>query len=115
MNIKEELINVIDRHGYSIDDISWVWLSVDNSDNIFNDNTEGHYYEFDKEDNDDINDFINSLDINYDDGYGRQYVDGVVMMNDNTWFERKEYDGSEWWAKCCIPVSPKQQRLNRKK
>ena len=35
---------------------------------------------------------------NYDDGYGCQELDGTVLFDDGTWLERKEYDGSEWWA-----------------
>jgi hypothetical protein len=37
------------------------------------------------------------LDFNYDAGYGSQQLDGLVLFNDNTWLERHEYDGSEWW------------------
>ena len=35
--------------------------------------------------------------IEYDSGYGVQYLYGVVVFNDGTWLERGEYDGAEWW------------------
>jgi len=36
---------------------------------------------------------------NFDQGYGTAMVasDLVVVMLDGSWFERREYDGSEWW------------------
>jgi len=40
---------------------------------------------------------IDELDFNYDAGYGSQQLDGLVLFNDNTWLERHEHDGSEWW------------------
>ena len=37
---------------------------------------------------------------NYDGGYGGQEIaeDLVVVFKDNSWLERQEYDGSEWWS-----------------
>jgi hypothetical protein len=46
----------------------------------------------------DWDDFIESLDFHYDNGYGLQEVDGTIWFTDNSWAERDEYDGSEWWA-----------------
>lgn len=40
---------------------------------------------------------IDSIDIMYDNGYGMQEIEGFIVFNDNTWLERAEYDGSEWW------------------
>lgn len=57
---------------------------------------------------DELKDFINSLDFNYDDGYGMQEVYGIIMFNDDFWLERIEYDGSERWGlkkKPSIPPS----------
>lgn len=36
--------------------------------------------------------------VNYDAGYGTQKFFGFVLLNDNSWFERDEYDGSECWT-----------------
>ena len=38
-----------------------------------------------------------NLNFDYDDGYGAQHLFGLVLFKDNTWLERAEYDGSEWW------------------
>lgn len=49
--------------------------------------------------------FIDSIDelkeklskINYDDDYGCQYLFGYILMIDDSWYERYQYDGAEWW------------------
>lgn len=35
----------------------------------------------------------------YDSGYGAQEVDASlkIVMNDGSYYDRQEYDGSEWW------------------
>ena len=33
----------------------------------------------------------------YDDGYGIQELEGVIVFNDGSWLQRVEYDGSEAW------------------
>lgn len=42
--------------------------------------------------------FIKKLDFKYDGGYGEQYLYGFVVLDNNTWLERSEYDGAEWWS-----------------
>lgn len=43
---------------------------------------------------------------NYYNGYGSQEWDGWISFQDGTWIERREYDGSEWWAfKACPKLS----------
>ena len=37
------------------------------------------------------------LKIDYDDDYGCQNLFGLILMDDGSWYERGEYDGSEWW------------------
>ena len=50
-------------------------------------------------------DFLNDLDFNYDDGYGGQELFGYIWLEDGTWLERGEYDGSEWWSyKHCLKI-----------
>lgn len=53
------------------------------------------------------NAFIESLDFEYDHGYGGQELFGTVWFNDGTWADRGEYDGSEWWQHHICPVVPK--------
>lgn len=49
----------------------------------------------------------------YDDGYGVTEIplDIVIMFSDGTWLERREYDGSEWWAWRSISKPVKQMKL----
>lgn len=50
--------------------------------------------------------FLTSLNFNYDNGYGRQEVFGVVWLTDGTWLERYEYDGAENWVLKKLPTIP---------
>jgi hypothetical protein len=50
--------------------------------------------------------FLKDIDFEYDSGYGCQELDGVIWYKDlNTWSERGEYDGSEWWEYKSCPDS----------
>jgi hypothetical protein len=54
--------------------------------------------------NDEYNEFLNSLDFEYDSGYGGQELYGTVWLEDDTWLSRGEYDGSEWWEHNVLPT-----------
>lgn len=42
---------------------------------------------------------------NYDAGFGAQRVaTDLVLVGDDWWIERAEYDGSEWWEYKSIPA-----------
>jgi hypothetical protein len=53
------------------------------------------------------NAFIESLDFDYDSGYGGQELFGTIWYKDGTWSDRGEYDGSEWWQYHVCPEIPK--------
>jgi len=53
-----------------------------------------------------FNNFLNLLDFEYDDGYGSQELFGTIWMNDGTYFNRHEYDGSEMWEINRLPEIP---------
>ena len=41
----------------------------------------------------------------YDSGFGAQHVaTDLVLVGDDWWIERCEYDGSEWWDFKSIPI-----------
>jgi len=55
--------------------------------------------------------FIDALDAlddhlgdRYDPGFGNQMVRGIIVFDNQSWLERKEYDGSEWWQRCSFPT-----------
>ena len=51
--------------------------------------------------------FLEKLNFEYDAGYGGQELYGTVwLMEDHTWLERGEYDGSEWWEYRKCPQIP---------
>ena len=50
--------------------------------------------------------FFDDLNFDYDNGYGSQNVYGTVWLNDGTWLDRGEYDGSEWWEHRKAPEIP---------
>jgi hypothetical protein len=50
--------------------------------------------------------FLGLLDFKYDAGYGGQELYGTVWFTDDTWLERGEYDGSEWWDHNICPTLP---------
>jgi hypothetical protein len=49
-------------------------------------------------------DFAKFADFEYNAGYGGNEVQGnLIVVGDNWWLERGEYDGSEWWEFKTIP------------
>lgn len=54
----------------------------------------------------DFVEFLQSLDFEYDNGYGTQELFGEIWYEDGSWSEREEYDGSECWAHKCSPTIP---------
>lgn len=79
INYAEETIKVLSSYNYTIDDIDW----------IGNETFIIPIHEF----------FDIACHTNYNRGYGRPVTPGdiIIMMKDQTWFSRWEYDGSEGW------------------
>lgn len=50
-----------------------------------------------------FNNFLDKIDFYYDDGYGGQQLFGVILFTDS-WSDRGEYDGSEWWRYNKMPT-----------
>ena len=48
----------------------------------------------------------------YNEDYGRPEIpqDLIISMKDGSWFERREYDGSEWWVHIVPPQKPRDHR-----
>ncbi len=51
-------------------------------------------------------DFINSLNFEYNAGYGGQQLFGTIWLTNGSWITRGEYDGSEWWEVNSYPDIP---------
>lgn len=99
MNAKEELLKELSKVGKTADDILDilvfynVWYLDDDEITV---NHVIEEYEA-RENGAKVIRTIDDLDFDYDKGYGSQYVFGFVLLKDNSWFERHEYDGAEWW------------------
>ena len=62
----------------------------------------------DKHSEKDLKAFLDKLSFEYDAGYGLQHLCGTVWLKDDSWMERREYDGSEWWEHKVLPTIPKE-------
>ena len=89
-NLLEETVEKLNTRGLTLDDIIWVGT---------------RHVEISKE---------NFIDVasrtNYDNSYGKQEVaHDLIIVVEKGWFERSEYDGSEWWAFNSQPNRPEKK------
>lgn len=53
------------------------------------------------------NDFESFADFEYDSGYGgAEVATNLLIVGNDWWLERGEYDGSEWWEFKTLPRYP---------
>jgi hypothetical protein len=57
--------------------------------------------------------WLESLNFEYDAGWGCQLLYGNLWFNDNTWASRGEYDGKEWWELDEVPLIPNSLRMSK--
>ena len=92
LNAKEELERILKHRN----DVSIACADI-YTEEWGSDHQETHYVlklNYDKEQYDS---FMESLNFEYDSGYGGQKLFGIVWLDNNSWLSRGEYDGSEWW------------------
>lgn len=88
-NLREETLRVLKEHNKTIEDIKFICSGDKNIP---------------------IDMFFIKADRMYDDGYGGTEVDqSLMIVGDNWWLERGEYDGSEWWEFKIIPQIPNEK------
>lgn len=85
MNLLQETLEKLGEHGVTKDDVRWVgakdWFTWE--------------------------EYAKLADMEYDDGYGGQEIcASLVVVGDDWWLERHEYDGSEWWEFKKLPIKP---------
>lgn len=86
MNLKKETLEELKEHNKTIEDIKFICSGDTNIP---------------------IEMFFIKADKNYDNGYGSAEVDESLMIVGNDWWlERGEYDGSEWWEFKTMPQMP---------
>lgn len=85
-NLKTETINRLVANDKTLEDIRWVGCRK---------------YEIS------VELFLVLADQEYDAGYGGSEVaDDLLVVGDDWWLERHEYDGSEWWEFKTLPKRP---------
>ena len=90
MNLLKETNHVLKENGKSLKDIKWVGCN-----------------EFTIP----LENFVTCADNVYDNGYGAQEVAiDLVIVGDDWWMERHEYDGSEWWEYKELPQQPSEEK-----
>lgn len=86
-NLKEETLQALKDCGKTIEDVLWIG------------NGEVRLP---------IDAFLKAANRLYDDGYGGvEVIQSLVIVGDNWWLERGEYDGSEWWEFKTLPCQPR--------
>jgi hypothetical protein len=85
-NLLAETVAFIEKMEHTVSDVRWVgndryWLTWD--------------------------EFAAIADVEYDSGFGGAEVpQSLMVVGDDWWLERHEYDGSEWWEYKMMPVKP---------
>lgn len=86
MNLFKETLEILKDNSKNFEDILWI-------------GTINYYVDKEK--------FKEIANIEYDDSYGAQEVAKNLIIVGNDWYlERHEYDGSEWWEFKTIPIKP---------
>lgn len=81
MNALEEIKEVLEENNKTTDNITAIRVTLDKGD----------------WDNIKIYTLEDLKDLHYVRGYGAQELRGFILLDDNDWLERLEYDGAEWW------------------
>lgn len=97
INLLNETINILERNGKTLDDIKWIGTKED---------AEWGYYASDTYEIP-ISKFLELADEEYDDDFGGVEVNlFLVIVGDDWWLERSEYDGAEKWNFKTMPKRP---------
>ena len=86
MNLLYETERILGLYGHSFDDVKWIGTKD---------------FKIPRED------WTHLLDVQYDNGFGAQEVAcDLLIVGDNWWLERHEYDGAEDWEYKVCPIVP---------
>lgn len=81
-NARNEFESTIEDHT-----VLCAWIQMDNIDAVLRRGYSDSEYE----------EFLKELEVEYDAGYGTQKLSGTIWLDNGEWFDRHEYDGSEYW------------------
>ena len=88
MNFARETFDTLKENGKTIKDVRWVG-----------------YYDCGRKKKISVDEFfVRAMRTNYDNSYGSTKIDmSLIVVGDDWWLERAEYDGSEWWEFKTMP------------
>ena len=87
ITLAEETLNILNKHGKSEKDIKWIGC---------------------KKFTIPIDEFWKQAQKRYDDSYGIiEVMPDLIIVGEDFWLERAEYDGAEWWEYKEFPQMPK--------
>ena len=87
MNLKEETLKVLHNHGKGKENVKYVC---------------GDDFRISREQ------FWKLADTEYDSSYGApEIATDLMLIGDDFWMERGEYDGAEWWDFHTMPDTPR--------
>lgn len=87
INLADETVAKLESDGYELSNISFISL-YDEGINM------GEFFSYAKH-------------TSYNPGYGIAEIPPfIIRMDDGSWYERGEYDGSEWWKHVTVPERP---------
>ena len=90
-NLLHETIEALTENGKTTEDVCWVGAVVGKY-------SESKFVEIPTDE------FWKVADRAYDNGFGGAEVnESLVIVGDDWWLERAEYDGSEWWEFKTLP------------
>lgn len=93
MNLLQETKELLAENGKTIFDIEWFGTA------------ECEY----------ICDLQQLLNIEYNDGFGcAEIPEDFILVGEDFWLERHEYDGAEWWEYKTMPIKPKESKSTLK-
>lgn len=91
-----ETLSELNDHGKTWDDV--IWIGEENR-------VDCDGYTISK------SQFLELANKDYDDGYGGQEVNpNLLVVGEDFWLERHEYDGSEWWEYKTQPIQPTKEK-----
>ena len=114
MNAKEEFLELVGTRKVKCAEINYVDIYFESYVRRFTDKIERHNTQHSLKvgySPQELSEFIDSLDFEYDCGYGTQELFGTVWFEKREWAEREEYDGSENWIIKSYPEIPENLKI----
>lgn len=105
-NAKQELLEAVKESKQNIVCAEIIYYGTTDYDHYVNEEDKQHITLNANHTEEEYHKFLNELNFEYYSGYGGQELFGTVWLSNNTWLERGEYDGSEWWEFKECPTIP---------